>query len=128
MGRGCFGGDVTSAPVVESACGAFGAFDLGAYSEMYQKKSEISSILIPSVKINNEKDHGNIQLILVLTPNNIQNSNRLSTTILGRNVEFNGANVTELNETVRYLEKLYGQFHLSHILGTSIFIGVDAVR
>ena len=65
--------------------------------------------------------------LIVLTPNNIQNSSRQSATILGRNVEFNGANVTELNETVRYLEKLYGHFHLSHVPGTSIFFGVDAV-
>ena len=65
--------------------------------------------------------------LIVLTPNNIQNSSRQSTTILGRNVEFNGANVTELNETVRYLEKLYGHFHSSHVPGTSICLGVDAV-
>ena len=49
-----------------------------------------------------------------MTPN-IQNSSKQSAIILGRNIEFNGANVTELNETVRELEKLYGHFHSSHV-------------
>ena len=43
--------------------------------------------------------------MIVLTPNNvnIQNSSKQSTTLLGRNIEFNGANFTELNETVSEL-------------------------
>jgi hypothetical protein len=45
--------------------------------------------------------------LIVLTPNNIQNSSKQSTTLLGRNIEFNGANFTELNETVSELEIIW---------------------